>query len=554
MIKRLCNGDDLMGIWIIIIFGVILRLLFINKPEGLWNDEYVSWYIASKPLTDGFIENIKSQCHMPFYYLYLKFFMTIFGQSDLVLRLTSVLAGTLSIPVMYLCGLEKDKKTGLVAAGLTALSSFLIYYSQEVRIYAVLFLFSALSLLFTLRLLKEQNKKNLIGLIFADFMILFTHTIGFVFVFFNILLISAFLFKNFKKVIIALWSTIIVLCACVSPLVIKIFTTESFSQWWGGFTTAKFGFLMTDYFSPVLTNLVNSPERFFYNPSLEFIIFACLPALIAAVWIIKSLMKNKINTGLFLTAVLTVFVLVMAAISGKLVFITKYSVEIYPVLIFLAAFGAASINNKFLRYSLITIFCLLHAVYLIASPISAPKIKRAQGHAIVAELLHKAGLKKDDIILLEYYPQARFEKYMDFSNYKVISVDKGNFASYMAPDTDYAKAYKDGKTLYKDNFASNSNPYLKYRIFNDVVKNMKNNQSVAVVMLNSVAFYPSNVMMAIASDDALYRRTPLLFLVFSHIKTQVFNNLSENLTRIDFRSKGDWAVIKFTKLNKLEQE
>ena len=68
-------------------------------------------------------------------------------------------------------------------------------------------------------------------------------------------------------------------------------------------------------------------------------------------------------------------------------------------------------------------------------------------------------------------------------------------------------------------------------------------------MLNSVAFYPSNVMMAITADDELYNQTPLLFLVFSHIKTQIFYDLSESLTRIDFRSKGEWAAIKFTKLN-----
>ena len=55
--------------------------------------------------------------------------------------------------------------------------------------------------------------------------------------------------------------------------------------------------------------------------------------------------------------------------------------------------------------------------------------------------------------------------------------------------------------------------------------------------------------MTIAADDKLYNKTPLLFLVFSHIKTQIFYDLSESLTQINFRSKGEWAAIKFTKLN-----
>lgn len=541
-----------MGIWIITIIGILIRLLFIDKAEGLWNDEYVSWFIASQPLTNGFIEGVKSQCHMPFYYLYLKFFMTIFGQSDLVLRLTSVLAGGLAIPVMYLAGLEKDKKTGLFAAVLTALSSFLIYYSQEVRIYSVLFLFSALSLLFTLRLLKNQNKKNLIGLIISDFMILFTHTIGFVYVFFNIIFLSVFLYNNFKKEIQRLWMILAGLCVVICPLIIKIFTTKSFSQWWGSFTPAKFGFLMTDYFSPVLTNLINSPDKFFYSPSAAFMVFALLPALIALFWIIKSFIKSKENIGLFVTAFFTILILCAAALMGKLVFITKYSIEIYPILLYLAAFGAMSINNKTVRYIIISVFCFIQIIYLTISPFSAPKIRRPQGHAIVAELINKSNLNKGDIILLEYYPKERFEKYINFTNFKVVSINKGNFAEYLSPNTDYATAYKDGKTIYKDIFSSNENPYLKYKLYKEVIKDMKPNQSVAVVMLNSVAFYPSNVMMTITSDDDLYKKTPLLFLVFSHIKTQVFDDLSESLVRIDFKSKGEWAVIKFTKLNNQE--
>lgn len=544
-----------MGIWLITIFGLLLRLLFINKAEGLWNDEYISWYVASQPFTNGFFENVKAQCHMPFYYLYLKFFMTLFGQSDLLLRLTSVIAGTISIPVMYLTGREINKNTGVISALISALSAFLIYYSQEVRLYSILFLFSALSVLFTIKLVKKQNPKNFLGVILADFMIIATHTIGFVYVFFNILIISILLFKTYKKYIIRLWIIITFIILCSSPLIIKIFTTESFSQWWGHFSIAKYGFLLTDYFSPILTNLVDSPAKFFYNPTPEFFIFGLLPTLIAIFWIIKAVIKKeKTNLYLLLSAIGVIIIMTIAAILGKLVFITKYSIEIYPTLILLAAYGAVSINKKIIRYGLISIFCILHIIYLIYSPIAAPKIKRAQGHAIVADLINKSNLKDGDIIILEYYPQSRFEKYVNFSKYKVLSIDKGNFHYYMTPNTDYSRAYKEGKKIYRELFASNTNPYLKFRLYNDVIKDMKPNQNVLVIMLNSVAFYPSNVMIGMASDDALYEKVPLLFLVFSHIKSQIFFDLSENLARINFRSRGDWAAIKFTKLNNSIQE
>ena len=169
-----------LGITAIIILGLVLRLICIDKPDGLWNDEYVSWLIASTQ--NGFWDAVKSQCHMPFYYLYLKFLITIFGQSDLVLRLTSVFAGVLAIPAMYFLGKEKNEQTGLFCAGFTAISSFLIYYSQEVRLYSVLFLFSALCMLYTIKLIKKPDKKNIILCILFNFLISFTHTIGFVFV------------------------------------------------------------------------------------------------------------------------------------------------------------------------------------------------------------------------------------------------------------------------------------------------------------------------------------------------------------------------------------
>ena len=43
-------------------------------------------------------------------------------------------------------------------------------------------------------------------------------------------------------------------------------------------------------------------------------------------------------------------------------------------------------------------------------------MRRAEGHKIMTDILNRMELKKDDMILLEYYPKNRFEKYFDFSN------------------------------------------------------------------------------------------------------------------------------------------
>lgn len=529
-----------LGIFAIIILGLLLRLISIDKPDGLWNDEYVSWMIAATPFTNGFVDAVKSQCHMPFYYLYLKFFMTIFGQSDLLLRLTSVFAGVLSIPAMYFLGKEKNEQTGYFCAGFSAISSFLIYYSQEVRLYSVLFLFSALCILFTLRLIKNPNKKNIILCILFNFLILFTHTIGFVFVFFNFVYIS---FNN-KKIAPYIWCALSIGLIFTAPLAYKIMTTRSFSQWWGHFSISKIGFLFTDYFSPMLTNLTNAPDNFLYMPKLAF--FMVVPAVIAIALIVKSLKKDL---QLFLLACSFVLVLVIASLSGKLVFITKYSIEIYPILIYLACSGLSSINNKVLRNTIIIFYCLISLGYIFVHPYSAPKIRRSEGQKIPMDMIKNAELKKGDIILLEYYPKQRFEKYFDFSDYKTVEIHKGNFSQYISANTDYDDVYTDGKDLYKDIFSNLENKYFDDLLKKDVFDKMIQNQSIVMVLLDSVSFYSPDDMAKIVQDENSYSKEPLLFLVFSYIKNKTFEDMLSTLTITRLERKGSWTVIKFTKLN-----
>lgn len=543
MVKYIKQHSYILGI---LILALILRLLFINKPDGLWNDEYISWMISATPFSNGFINEMKSQCHMPFYYLYLKFFMTLFGQSDIILRLTSVFAGIISVIAMYFAGKEKDKRTGLLCAGFSAISSFLIYYSQEVRIYSILFFFSALTLLYTLKTIKNPDKKNLILCIFSNLMIMFTHTIGFVFVLFNLIFLSINLFKQYKKTIIIIWSCLCISGLAMMPIVLKIFTTQSFSQWWGSFSISRIGYLFTDYFSPVLTNLTNCPE--FFRHDTIFIIFAIIPSLIAIVLIIKSLIKNKTNIGLFSIALLTTVVLAAAAILGKLVFITKYSIEIYPILIYLACSGLSDIENKKLRNIIIILYSTISIGYLIFHPTSAPKIRRAEGHKIMTDILTRMDLQKGDVILLEYYPKQRFEKYFDFSDYKTVSINKGNFSKYITPETSYNQAYKKGKKIYKNYFLGQRNTYFENKLKTTIINKLKPNQSVVMVTLDSVSFHPPEEVKSIAADKQTYSKEPLLFLIFSYIKETTFNELAKSLQVTKLEKKGNWTIIKFTKL------
>ena len=536
-----------LGIALIIIFGTLLRLIMIDKPEGLWNDEYVSYMISAKPMFDGFLQGIKSQCHMPFYYIYLKITMLLFGQSDVVLRLSSVFTGVLSIIVMYFAGLEKDKRTGIYCAAFISICSFLIYYSQEVRLYSLLFLFSALTLLFSFRLVKKTDLKNLIFFIISNFLILFTHTIGFVFVFLILIYMSFKLFNSHKNIIIKMWAAIAVLMLLITPQLIGILFRQTFSQWWGNFSFAAIGFLITDYFSPVITNFTGAPPNFFYNFKSGFIIFALTPALIAMIFFIRAMFEKQ-NRELFYFISAFIFVLVIAAQSGKLVFVTKYSMEIYPVLIYLVCAGVSDTSNRILRNTGIIIFCILNLFFLTFSPLAANRLPRKEGHKIAADLINNANLKQGDIIIIQYYDKDRFEKYFDFSPYKVISVNKGNFQEYLKADLTYQEAYKNGKIILHDIFLMKNNEYLTTKLENEI--SLKPAQSVLVLFLKSVSFYNEQTIQKIAENNTYYNKIPLLFLVFSYMKNGTIKEFSKDYAITGIKEKGEWAIVKFTNLNK----
>lgn len=509
----------------ITILGSWLRLIFINKPEGLWNDEYLSWMIAAIPYSKTFWHEILSQCHMPFYYLFLKFFIHFLGSGDLMLRITSAITGVLTIPAMYFIGKEfKDEKLGVLCAAVTSLSSFLIYFSQEVRFYEILFLFAAFSLLFTLKIIKSQKIWDIIWFIFFNFMVIFTHTIGFVYVFFNLIFVSFCLLKyeKFKKAITISWGLIFLAGLSIYPLIHMIISDHWLSQWWGHFSISNFGFLITDYFSPILTNIVSAPENFFYNFTFMFLIFSIIPSLIALSGIVKALSTKKREVlGLFFIALAFILVLAVMAISGKMLFITKYSIEIYPILILVMSFGLLEYKKE-LRQILIFLFIFLNLFYLIASSHSAPKLHRSEGHKIVADLIKNAKLQNGDFVVLTYYPKERFEKYFNFDNYNVISVNKGNFEQYS--DKNFDKKFKE-----------------------EILSKIKPGQKVALVILQDVAMYSPMQLKALRENQKEYKKIPSLFITFSKIRNYLFNACLKNLQILRIEEKGSWMVITFVK-------
>ncbi len=550
---------------LIIILGLLLRLWNIDKPEGMWNDEYLTWSIANLKFPQDFFKGVANNCHAPLHYFYLKGWMALFKDSDISLRFSSLVPGVISIYTMYLCAKEYlVKKHGelcaLAAAFLTAVSAFLIYFSQEVRIYALTFLIASMVLYYSLKVFNNPSNKNCWFLTLFSLLLIFEHTIGFVFVAFNICALIAFMQRkkkenSFANNIIA----IIILSLPLVPFLYGLFAhPKYFSQWWAPFSWSKLLFYFTDLFSPVLKNISNAPPSFlsqiFDNASVHigFIIFALVPSFICLGLAIKAFQNGRRVNFYLLTVFCTTFLtVVIAALFGKLIFLTKYLIELYPILILLVAVGWSTMQLKPLKICLATIFAVITLFYIVVSYTSPVRLVREEGQRLPIKVLADLGVKKNDRVLYLYYPPSRFEKYVKEDNlfFYANSIDKYNFPYIVYPlRSDTYEAFKDGKRLYRDVFLLKYNKKLSDFLYDNYYSKMKKGDKMYIVELKTVSFFNDERLENIVLDAKTYKRIPFLYLVTSYAKNYSIRISTKELDYKGHYDSGSWRVHLFEKV------
>ena len=542
------------------LIGLLIRMMSLDKPFGLWNDEYVSWYISQKPLIGEFFDAVYKNCHMPFYYFYLKLWTKIFGNNDLYLRISSVIPSVLGIWSMFEIGKKlKDAHTGLVCSLLAAFSGFMIYFAQEVRFYSILFLFSAIAILVTLKLLEKQSYTNYLLFYLTNVLIMFTHTIGFVFVFFNFFAVFFILKKENK--ITTKQMTLIVLSTAITmlplfPFLFKTLTASYLSQFWSDFSITKLFFVFADYISPIQINIVNTPVSLFSflwkgtHFNFGYLIFAVIPLVIAVLAISKALSNSDKNIkAITFIAVGTLLIMIFASISGKMVLITKYTVEIYPIFLALVGVGLCSISPMFLQKALSVLLFAPIVFYTVFSDYAPQKLNRIEGHKAVAQLIEDAQLKKGDNILLLYYENYRFEKYCPINDYFVESMTKFNFQYRLMHEPPlHSTIMATGKDLFRPSFESGKNDYFNGYLHRFFFNKMKKGDKFALISLKSVAFVDEKRMAETLEDNDKFLRLPFLFLIFSHIDNMTQNYANAELKQVFEEDRGKWRITVWEKI------
>lgn len=141
---------------LIIFLALVLRVVQLDY-QPLWWDEGYSVFFATRDFLT-MLARTAVDIHPPFYYALMQIWILLFGQSVIVLRLLSVAIGVATVPLIYLVGRQLfNRRVGLIASLLLAVSPLHVYYSQEVRMYGLLTLFALGSMALQIAILQREG-------------------------------------------------------------------------------------------------------------------------------------------------------------------------------------------------------------------------------------------------------------------------------------------------------------------------------------------------------------------------------------------------------------
>lgn len=149
---------------------------------SFWMDEAAQVLESLRPFHEQL--NISKDFQPPLLHLYVHF-LTIFSQAEWFLRFFAALLPSLGAFYFFYLVFKREigEKASLIAIGMLAVSSFSIFYSQELRPYALSLFFASLSLFYLEKVIEKNNLFNLLLLIIFNTLGFYTSYVYLFFIF-----------------------------------------------------------------------------------------------------------------------------------------------------------------------------------------------------------------------------------------------------------------------------------------------------------------------------------------------------------------------------------
>lgn len=320
-----------------------MNFLFQNTPlryltQSIWRDEGFSFFMAKENIFQIILNSI-NDFNPPLYYILLHFWLRIFGESDIALRMMSFVF--FIVTVYYIFLLSKtifSEKFAFWVALFSFFNPMLLYYAFEMRMYSLFALFTVMSLYYFVG--KRWRAYIIVGTLG-----MYTHS------FFSLIILAylfyLFVIKQFKRKIVLRTITPLLLFIPWIPFLIYQFM-ESKNSW----------------IFPVDIQLIKSAL------GNLFVAYEGTPgglwgktfylSLVILLLVVFSIKKNKKYGLLFGSLIfIPLFIILSYSFFKKPIYVNRYLIFVTIGEIFAISLAFWSIRSRVIRYALMTTSLLL---------------------------------------------------------------------------------------------------------------------------------------------------------------------------------------------------
>ncbi len=217
------------------LLNFIFKILYLDS-NSLAGDEPFSVYHAQMDVP-SIISELLAGNNPPLYELILHFWIRSFGISEFAVRFPSLIFNSIGCFFIFKIGSQFfNLRTGIVAAFLFVFSNYQIFFAHEARTYALMGMFTIISMYCFLNLILKTTHRTgatFIALLAADILLIYSHYFGFfvLFIQFFMIIIDSELRNKFGKY---LW----IGCAIITlfylpniPVIMHRFFASSTGTW-----------------------------------------------------------------------------------------------------------------------------------------------------------------------------------------------------------------------------------------------------------------------------------------------------------------------------------
>lgn len=147
-----------------VLIAFLLRLYDISGPS-LRGDEAFTVTFARQDVPAMIPTLLEIETQPPFYYAGMHYWMLLAGESELALRLSSLLAGVGLVALLFRLGrlTTGRARCGALAAVLAAINPYMVWHSQDARMYSLYVAACTLTLILALGIWRRQAAGQIVG-------------------------------------------------------------------------------------------------------------------------------------------------------------------------------------------------------------------------------------------------------------------------------------------------------------------------------------------------------------------------------------------------------